>query len=93
MRAGRVRSKVRVHRIRTVLVRVMEGGEHGLDGGEANDDGFGCMRSMATRARGKRWDVAAAHPRALGVVDRPRGRRQRAKDEADVGDLGVLPRA
>ena len=62
-----------VHGNRKVLMRVMEDGSHELDGGEANDDGFGCTRSMATGARGKRWDVAAAHPRALGVVDRPRG--------------------
>ena len=55
-----------VHGNRKVLMRVMEDGSHELDGGEANDDGFGCTRSMATRARRKRWDMAAAHYGEIG---------------------------
>ena len=34
-----------------------------------------------------------AHGEGAGVGEQARGRRRRAEDEADVGDLGVLPRA
>ena len=60
----------------------------------------GGARWRATRRRtsgvwrGRRGvGAAGAHGEGAGVADRDRGRRRRAGDEADVGDLGVLPRA
>ena len=52
-----------------------------------------CDDHMMQTSRRKGENRRGSHGEGAGVADRDRGRRRRAGDEADVGDIGVLPRA